>query len=297
MAYNTLQELKGSSKAAIVRQVQRRTHVSQSTFPQFGLGLFASTAHERGTVLTILTHGETFDACPTGQRLAVAKWGVSNLGGCNCSFGLERIMDRRPTTAATGRHKTWLNAVVVEVHTRSSNEPDGVSATLTTLIALRPLRAGEEIFMSYGDDYWRVHNATGAARSLHDELNEAVHVSSQSPLPAGMSSITSSQAEAYFPAQSPNGNTPAGADASSSPTSSSSPVMRAARLTASSADQAAVPGTPASAAAAQHMPATTHVCVFVQWVSVAAQCEKRQSCGVGGIHIAVLGPADPPSAA
>ena len=39
------------------------------------------------------------------------------------------------------------------------------------------------------------------------------------------------------------------------------------------------------------------VCVFVQWVSVAAQCEKRQACGVGGPHIAVLGPADPPSAA
>ncbi len=62
MAYSVLQELKGSTKAQIVRQVATRTHVSQSTLPQLGLGLFASTGHERGTVLTILTHGETFDA-------------------------------------------------------------------------------------------------------------------------------------------------------------------------------------------------------------------------------------------
>ena len=275
MAYNTLQELKGSSKAAIVRQVQRRTHVSQSTFPQFGLGLFASTAHERGTVLTILTHGETFDACPTANALQLRNGAYQTWEDATAPSASSAYNGPAANDGSYGEAQDLVNAVVVEVHTRSSNEPDGVSATLTTLIALRPLRAGEEIFMSYGDDYWRVHNATGAARSLHDELNEAVHVSSQSPLPAGMSSITSSQAEAYFPAQSPNGNTPAGADASSSPTSSSSPVMRAARLRASSADQAAVPGTPASAAAAQHMPATP--------VSVVG--EPQFSMGVGDQQI------------
>ena len=163
----------------------RRTHVQPSTIPGAGLGLFASEDCPAGTLLTCYpgdalvdlekdgitwgSHAKTNATFELRQeymlRAVVDHWGIvavpeleedPSYRGHFANDGADRL----PTSEAD------LATYVIDSSNKANAEHQPCQGCHMVTLATREIHKGEEVFVTYGPDYWREQESFVAADGM-----------------------------------------------------------------------------------------------------------------------------------
>ena len=153
--YNALMYGK-QGKLALLATIGDGVHVAPSTIRGAGLGLFASRAFATRSYITGY-HGELIDK--KIARLCVERGVgthiISRHHGLDALDGLETPATRGIAAGSfVNHHPTSPNSEFILTGPNINNPP-----TIKVLQATCPISEGQEIFVSYGKDYWKLPHA------------------------------------------------------------------------------------------------------------------------------------------